>query len=133
MIATSSKTRGFSLIEVVVAMAITAILGTCVYHVVCPCPKRGAIKRGRFSVMGRILEARTEALTGRLITTGNALPVGTPGDFQGWAAQPKVRSAGFRVTSASTFEVFVDGDTQPGGEEVIHVTDSRMRKVTVTA
>ena len=27
------------------------------------------------------------------------------------------------MTSASTLEVFVDGDTQPGGEEVIHITD----------
>ena len=119
----SSMSRGFSLMEIMVVLAIVAILGTVSVMWFVRAQKDARLNAVAASVMGRILEARTEALTGRVIANGAGAPAGAPGEFQGWAAQPMVRSAGFRVTSATTFEVFVDQDTQPGGEEVIHETD----------
>ena len=118
-----SDKHGFSLIEIVVAMAIIAIGGTVSVTWFVRAQKDARLNAVAANVMGRILEARTEALTGQFFSIGFPQPVVAPGEFQGWAAQPKVRSAGFRVTSVNTFEVFVDSDTQAGGEEVIHATN----------
>ena len=87
MTMSASNKYGFSLIEIVVAMAIIAIVGTVSITWFVRAQKDARLNAVAASVMGRILEARTEALTGRLIQTGNTQPVGTPGDFQGWAAQ----------------------------------------------
>ena len=102
----SSMSRGFSLMEIMVVLAIVAILGTVSVMWFVRAQKDARLNAVAASVMGRILEARTEALTGRVIANGTSAPAGTPGEFQGWAAQPMVRSAG-RLAADTAFMSFV--------------------------
>jgi len=74
------------------------------------------------SFMGKVHQARNEALTGRILNNGSGAPT-SAGDFDGWAAADKSKSAGLRITGASTYEFFVDADKIAGGEEVVAVVD----------
>ena len=115
--------RGFSLIEIVVALGLIFVMGGFSVSWFVKMQKKSRLNAVASDVLGKIMTARTEALTGRLIGDTTLVPPSGPGEFTGWAAQEKSSSAGFRIMTATEFEVFIDDDNVAGGEQVIGQTD----------
>lgn len=99
------RRRGFTLIEVMVVVAVVSIVGSLAVMGFVRWQRHGAVREAGVAMVGDLRELRALAQSGRT-------------DFAGFGPGVRVEQAGLRRVGASTYEVFVDRDELSDGNEL---------------
>ncbi|MCK6545021.1 GspH/FimT family protein [Myxococcota bacterium] len=99
------RKRGFSLIEIVVALGLVGVFATLSLPLVSRTMRRNELRKAARTVHGALGRTRSLAVSGRRVATT-------------WAPTDRTVSAILRITGSTSYEVFVDRDTTTDGDEL---------------
>lgn len=99
------RTRGFSLLELVVALGLLGIFAALSLPLVSRTMRRNELRKTARSLHGALSRTRSIAVSGRRAATT-------------WAPTDRTVNTLLRITSSTSYELFVDRDTTTDGDEV---------------
>jgi prepilin-type N-terminal cleavage/methylation domain-containing protein len=120
-----ARNKGFTLLEVMVVVAIVAIAGAIAIPGFFGSMKRQAVRNEARQLISSLREARSLAIARTSVP--NLVCPGGGGSGSGGGPGCLPRTMGVRVTSRTTYEIFGDADNVDGGDEIIQRIDLRSR------
>jgi prepilin-type N-terminal cleavage/methylation domain-containing protein len=135
------RTRGFTLLEIIIVVAIVALIGMVTIPLVSRAKQKAELNNSARKVLGDLRQARVLGASGRPIDPNasgggggggggmRSMSSSSPGSGSGSGGtffaggETRIRYGGFRIASTTSYVVFGDTDASAGDELDIAVVD----------